>query len=417
MTHQSTRAAHQLSLTAWPRGEPGDQVASSARGRMCLRRAMVGVMAALSGMSCMAASVVERNGPIRVGAVSSLSGPAQFPESSAAVRALFDLVNADGGVRGRRLELIVEDDRGDPAQAVRAARRLVDDQHVVALVGSASIVDCASNAAFYQQAGVMSLQGTGIEPACFTSSHVVPVNTGPYLATRNALQFARTLGSKRPCAFILDLPGTRSSYQSVLSAWSEQSGVAVAHTAHFSPSDDAVALVRQAVDKRCDSVVHTGVEPMVLQWVHAAQKTQLLAGVPTIFLTPAYTERVATELRQSVLPIYCMAEFEPWSSRSLSLTHWRAVMRRGKVPMSSFSQGGYVAAQVFVRVLRDMEGELTRERVADALRAVSGMQLSMIGTPFSVGSGGAHNPNRAALPMRLEQGTWRISSPSWVVAP
>lgn len=379
---------------------------------------MACALAALTAtMPCIAAGVVERLGPIRIGAVSSLSGPAQFPESSAAVRALFDVVNADGGVRGRRLELIVEDDRGDPAQAVRAARRLVDEQHVVALVGSASIVDCASNAAFYRQSGVMSLQGTGVEPACFTSSHVVPVNTGPYLAMRNALQYTRTLGSTRPCAFIVDLPGTRNAYQSVLAAWSEQSGTAIAHTVHFSPSADPMALLLQAADKRCDSVVHTGVEPMVLQWVHAAQQAKVLAGVPTIFLTPAYTERVAVELRASALPIYCMAEFEPWSSRSMSLTDWRAVMRRGKVPLSSFSQGGYVAAQILVRVLRDIDGEMTRERVADALRAVSGMQLSMIGTPFSVGNGDAHNPNRAALPMRLEHGTWRIASPFWVVAP
>lgn len=396
-------------------------LAYPARKKTLWRRAMACTLTTLTAltvtMSCMAASVLERNGPIRVGAVSSLSGPAQFPESSAAVRALFDVVNANGGIRGRRLELIVEDDRGDPAQAIRAARRLVDEQNVVALVGSASIVDCTSNAAFYQQAGVMSLQGTGIEPACFTSSHVVPVNTGPYLATRNALQFARTLGSTRPCAFILDLPGTRSSYQSVLAAWSEQSGVAIAHTVHFNPSDDTAALVRQAVDKRCDSLVHTGVEPIVLQWVRAVQQLNVLAGVPTIFLTPAYTERVANELRGSALPIYCMAEFEPWSSRSMSLTDWRGLMRRGKVPMSSFSQGGYVAAQVFLWLLRNMEGEITRERVANALRAVSGMELSMIGTPFSVGSGGAHNPNRAALPMRLEQGTWRIASPFWVVAP
>lgn len=99
---------HRLLLLAYP-----------ARKKTHWRRAMACALTALTAltatMSCMAASVAERNGPIRVGAVSSLSGPAQFPESSAAVRALFDVVNADGGVRGRRLELIVEDDRGDPA--------------------------------------------------------------------------------------------------------------------------------------------------------------------------------------------------------------------------------------------------------------------------------------------------------------
>lgn len=110
------------------------------------------------------------------------------------------------------------------------------------------------------------------------------------------------------------------------------------------------------------------------------------------------------------MPLYSMAEFEPWSSRSPSLTDWRSVMQRGKVPLSSFSQGGYTAAQLFVRILRGMEGRITRARVTEALRSVKDMELS-------IGLESAHNPNRATLPMKLEQGRWRIASPFWVVAP
>lgn len=117
------------------------------------------------------------------------------------------------------------------------------------------------------------------------------------------------------------------------------------------------------------------------------------------------------------MPLYAMAEFEPWSSRSPSLTDWRSVMQRGKVPLSSFSQGGYTAAQLFVRILRGMEGRITRARVTEALRSVKDMELSMIGTKLSIGLESAHNPNRATLPMKLEQGRWRIASPFWVVAP
>jgi branched-chain amino acid transport system substrate-binding protein len=44
-------------------------------------------------------------------------------------------INDSGGVRGRPLELAVEDDRGDTERAVEAARRLYDDPAVVAVVG------------------------------------------------------------------------------------------------------------------------------------------------------------------------------------------------------------------------------------------------------------------------------------------
>ena len=361
-------------------------------------------------------------GPIRVGAVSSLTGPTPFPESSAAVRAYFDTVNAGGGVAGRKLELVVEDDKGDPAQARAAARRLAADTRLVALVGSASIVDCTSNAETWQSAGLIALQGTGVEPACFNAGHIVPVNAGPYLSMRNALQFARsTLKAQRPCAFLFDIPGMRPDYQAMVDRWQREDGKPLTLTRYFTPADDPAALVRQAVESQCDAVVHTGVEPLVITWSKAwsaaAQQQAALANVPTVFLTPAYTDRVANELGSSALPLYAMAEFEPWSSRSPSLTDWRNVMQQGKVPLSSFSQGGYTAAQLFVRTLRGMQGEITRARVTQALRSVKEMELSMIGTKLSIGPEAAHNPNRATLPMKLEQGRWRIASQFWVVAP
>jgi branched-chain amino acid transport system substrate-binding protein len=378
-------------------------------------RALLIVAAALPGW---VAGQTERNPPLRFGSVNSLSGPAVFPESSAAVRAYFEAVNADGGIRGRRLELMVEDDKGNPAEATAAARRLVEKHGVLAMVGSASIVDCASNAEMYRSANLMSLQGTGVEPECFASSHVVPVNTGPYLSVRNALQFAReTLKATRPCAIILDIPGTRAAFDDVLQRWSRESGVAVVHVERFSPGADVEALVRQVEAKRCDAVVHTGVEPMVLEWARTVQRLGVLARVPTIFLTPAYTQNVATELSATRLPIYCMAEFDPWSSRSLSLTHWRTMMQLSKVPPSSFSQGGYVSAQLLVRALRSIKGDITRDSVGAALRSVEDVELTMLGSRLSIGSNTRHNPNRATLPMKLDQGAWRIASAFWVVAP
>ena len=371
-----------------------------------------------AAVPCIAAGEQDRITPLRFGSLNTLSGPAQWPQSSETVRAYFESINANGGIQGRRLDLLVEDDKGDPAEAGRAARRLIDKQGVLAMVGSASIVDCASNADLYQRSGVMSLQGTGIEPECFTSSHVVPVNTGPYLSARNGLEFAReVLKATRPCVVLLDIPGTRAAYDAVLSGWSGESGVGLAMVERYGAGADVKALVKQADARRCDAVVHTGVEPHVLEWVGAVQQLGVLTQVPAIFLTPAYTERVAAELKTSKLQVFSMAEFEPWSSRSFSLMDWRALLQRAKLPTSSFSQGGYVSVQILVRALRSMKGDITRESVGAALRSVERMELAMLGSPFSIGARNRHNPNRATLPMKLDQGVWRIARAFWVVAP
>ncbi|GIK25073.1 MAG: hypothetical protein BroJett006_13190 [Betaproteobacteria bacterium] len=160
-----------------------------------------------------------------------------------------------------------------------------------------------------------------------------------------------------------------------------------------------MARVREA---GCEAVIFTGVEPFIIDWG---------------FLTPAYTAGVAKGLGAAGEGIYSMSEFMPWSSRSLDLNDWRDVMKRGKVPLTSFSQGGYLSAQIFVSVLRGIRGEIGRESVAQAFREMKLFDSPLIGTPYSFGTAQRHNPNRAILPMVLRDGQWRIAHPDWIVAP
>ncbi|MBZ5714857.1 ABC transporter substrate-binding protein [Nannocystis pusilla] len=64
--------------------------------------------------------------PIRFGCHAPLSGPmAMFGEIAAAAQALFAEVNAAGGVHGHAIELIVGDDRYDPAATPGVVERLL----------------------------------------------------------------------------------------------------------------------------------------------------------------------------------------------------------------------------------------------------------------------------------------------------
>ena len=131
---------------------------------------------------------------IKVGAVSSI---AVFPEATPAVRAYFDTVNAAGGIRGRKFQLIVEDDKGQPEAAARSARKLVEQDQVVANVGSASTLECAVNGPYYAERATVSIQGTGVDPTCFSSPNIAPVNTGPYGSLAVALKFLSAWHQRR----------------------------------------------------------------------------------------------------------------------------------------------------------------------------------------------------------------------------
>ena len=75
---------------------------------------------------------------IRIGLMPPLTGLVEIygPEITWAARIACDEINERGGVLGRRLELIVEDDGSLPSTAVPAARRLIEEHGCVALIGN-----------------------------------------------------------------------------------------------------------------------------------------------------------------------------------------------------------------------------------------------------------------------------------------
>ncbi|HWD55315.1 MAG TPA: ABC transporter substrate-binding protein [Acidimicrobiales bacterium] len=75
---------------------------------------------------------------ITIGATVPLTGPAApgYDEIAPAMNALFDWVNAHGGVDGRKINYIYEDDGYNPAQTATLTRKLVLQDNIFADVGS-----------------------------------------------------------------------------------------------------------------------------------------------------------------------------------------------------------------------------------------------------------------------------------------
>lgn len=75
--------------------------------------------------------------PIRIGALFSVTGAASFlgePEKNTALM-LQDQINKAGGINGSPLEIMIEDTKSDESQAVLAAKKLLDRDKVIAIIG------------------------------------------------------------------------------------------------------------------------------------------------------------------------------------------------------------------------------------------------------------------------------------------
>ncbi len=76
--------------------------------------------------------------PIVIGAIVSATGPgsALGEQERNVLQMEEDLINAKGGVLGRPLKIVVEDDKSDPKEAVTAANKLLQQDKAVALIAA-----------------------------------------------------------------------------------------------------------------------------------------------------------------------------------------------------------------------------------------------------------------------------------------
>lgn len=85
-------------------------------------------------------SPVMAQGPIKLGFVASITGGASFlgqPEKDTALM-VQEWLNKEGGIKGVPVQILIEDSKSDPSQAVLATKKLIESDKVVAIIGSST---------------------------------------------------------------------------------------------------------------------------------------------------------------------------------------------------------------------------------------------------------------------------------------
>ncbi len=94
------------------------------------------IIAALCIVALMAVPTLAAD-TIKVGAILAVTGPASFlgaPESKT-LEMMVDEINAAGGVKGKKIELIIKDSGGNPEKAISFAKQLIEEEKVFAVIG------------------------------------------------------------------------------------------------------------------------------------------------------------------------------------------------------------------------------------------------------------------------------------------
>jgi len=103
---------------------------------------------------------------IKIGLLAPLTGPAAADGLSVqnSVRLALEKVNADGGVLGKKVELITYDDRADGKEAVALARKLIEQDKVVAVVGGSYSTPSRAMAPIFQEEKIPAVYAYAVHP-------------------------------------------------------------------------------------------------------------------------------------------------------------------------------------------------------------------------------------------------------------
>ncbi|WP_421594092.1 ABC transporter substrate-binding protein [Shinella sp. M27] len=355
--------------------------------------------------------------PIVIGAITGKTGPDDFSNSTKAAKAYFDCLNANGGIKGRPVKYLVEDDQWDPEKAAQLAAKLVDDEKAVLMVGNSSYVECGANADYYKKSGIYVVAGVGVPRECFFAENYAPTNAGPRVSMLGAMGYALDqLAAKSVVCIGPNIPnvGTWSCDGVMLLA--KEKGFA-AETILMDPgSADATSIMLQAAASKPDVIVLGMSKGVAIPLLVAAEEQGLNEQIKFLSAASAYDLSVPETLGAGWDgKFYVNMEFNDLEATTPDNANWLAVMDeygQASDPRDTFAQAGYLAARIAEKALMSLDSaNITRETVSAAVRGVKDFKSDIFCAPWYFGEGQPrHNANSTTRMAISEGGKWKVVS-------
>ena len=125
--------------------------------------------------------------PIKIGGIDMLIPGVDFTTIGKFANAYFKCVNDNGGINGRPIKYILYNEQLNPTQQASLAKKLVESDKVVGIVGNTSFTECGTNWKYYKSKG-FTVIGAGVQAECFGTPTFVESNMGPRYSNIGAAQ-------------------------------------------------------------------------------------------------------------------------------------------------------------------------------------------------------------------------------------
>jgi branched-chain amino acid transport system substrate-binding protein len=316
---------------------------------------------------------------ILLGQAAVFSGPAAQLglQMRNGIKAYLDHVNAKGGVHGRKLELITEDDRYEQAVAPSASKKLIEEHRVFALLGYVGTPTGVAHLPVVTQAKVPLVgmfTGAEVLRAPF-NRYVFHVRASYYDETEKIVEQVLSTGGQKISVFYQDDAYGEAGRKGTELAL-ERRRMKIHSTGTVERNTVKVEQAAKAINaSQPDAVVMVSAYTSIAAFVREMQK--LGSGATFYNVSFVGSKALADALGKDGVGVAISQVVPfPWGTAVPVVKEYQQLAKKAGFTDYNFSAlEGFLTAKVMVEGLRRAGRNPTREGLVDALEKMSDVDL------------------------------------------
>ena len=344
--------------------------------------------------------------PIKLGAINMLIPGVDFTTISKVAAAYFQCVNDNGGIKSRPIQYIQYAEALNPAQEAALARKLIQGDKVVGVVGNTSFAECGTNWKYYKSKG-FTVIGAGVQAECFGTPSIVESNMGPRYSNIGAAQALIRAGVKK---IAVASPDTISAYADggVVKLGAAR-GVSVKVFPTHLPVTDASSQLLQMYQfaGEGNGILLDFTPDTAPAFMTAAISMGIVGKIKWGSSTPIANTFMAGQFPQFDGHLWINSEFGLLdASQGPDTRLMIAILKKyaPKIAPQAFGQMGFMDAKFATAALLNVKGAVTAASYNKAVRGLKNIKTDMLCKPWYVGNLPYHIPNNTDITVDYKDG-------------
>jgi branched-chain amino acid transport system substrate-binding protein len=325
-------------------------------------------------------------GEVVVGQFAAMSGPAALlgQRLQVGIQTYFTAINAQGGINGRKLRLVSRDDGYEPDRAAAAARALIRDDKVFALIGAVGTpTGLAAMPVFTAEKVPMIGMFTGAqglrEPF---NRYVFHLRASYFGETERIVQHLTTLGVKKIAVFYQNDAYGKAGLEGVTRALARRNLKPAALATVERNTVDVGSAIRTIIPEQPEAVVQIGAYKACAEFIKEARKI----GYGGQFFNVSFVgaKSLADELGSTGLGVVVsqVVPFPYVPSSALVREYQQRMAEANEKDYDFSSLEGFIMAKVFAEGLRRAGKSPTRESLISGLESMKEVNLGGFNITF-----------------------------------